>query len=468
MSRSSPSLLAAAVVIAVATPALSQTPVPRGSDTAPTRSRAVTRAATANAQSVAQPTASRQISRARLQEALGGERSVRVVRESGVSDVSPAAAVVNLAPGEFLFRKLSDTARLTRARVGTTPLENPGVRPDVPNVQPVPPLPAPPPPPSRSTDATFAMPYRWMTVDAAGVERILVPYFVLLGGGLSYDVASRTYQGRALIGVEDTLNASADPVTLARPLRMVLATTRGGRISPAQIAIAHTSLDYDSVRIESPDSNIVHISTRADQAGIFIPIPVLGVSIAMTPQQRRLQGFGLSTTDIGVTLPRGMGRTDTAVVTFSSTGSPVHPNQVRVSGAEGATVRLRSGLPGPNTIRAFIDGVEVGQTEVVSETPISFLVATVLGILLGGAARFVGGKRRKRVRSLPWDVARGAPFGLLASIASAVGLDLAQLKLGEPGALPAIMVTAAIGAWLGAKVLDRGGASAPATARTSP
>jgi uncharacterized membrane protein YfcA len=59
---------------------------------------------------------------------------------------------------------------------------------------------------------------------------------------------------------------------------------------------------------------------------------------------------------------------------------------------------------------------------------------------------------------------KGAPFGLLAAIAGAVGLDLAQLKLGEPGALPAIMVTAAIGAWFGAKILDRVG---PSTASTS-
>ena len=154
-----------------------------------------------------------------------------------------------------------------------------------------------------------------------------------------------------------------------------------------------------------------------------------------------------------------MARTDTVTVNFSSSGAPVHPDRVRVSGAEGAAVRLRSGLLGQNVIHAFIDGVEVGHTEVESEPPIAFLVTTLLGILLGGAARFVGGKRRKRLRSLPWDIAKGAPFGFLASVASAVGLDLAQLKIGEPGALPAIMVTAAIGAWIGARLLDRGPAA---------
>jgi hypothetical protein len=392
-----------------------------------------------------------------------GDSALRVVRPSGVSDLSPSAAAVTVAPGEFVFRKMSDTARRIALPQDGRPSVVPNARPDA---VPEPALPPGPPPlmtPSVPvTAATYMMPYRWMTVDSAGVERVLVPYFVILGGGLSYDVGSRMYRGLALIGVEDTLHPSDDPVVLARPLRMQLAAVSGGRISPAQIAIAHTSLDYDSVRIESPDSTFVRIRTGADPTGIIIPIPVLGLTVALTPQQKAIQGFGLATTDIGVTLPRGMARTDTAIVNFSSSGSPVHPDKVRVSGAEGATVRLRSGLPGPNVIHAFIDGVEVGHTEVESEPPIAFLVATLLGILLGGTARFVGGKRRKPLRSLPWDIVKGAPFGFLASVASAVGLDLAQLKIGEPGALPAIMVTAAIGAWIGARLLDRG-ASAPAT-----
>jgi len=492
--RSPHSVLAATAALALATvPALSQPPsrnpviatagsmqvrvdssTVRRARTAVTQPQsAVTAASRAASQSATPPqgaapppappqsAGSATISHERLHEVLGSSQRLRIVRASGVSDVSPTAAAVTVRPGEFLFRKLSDTAQRIRAAAGSAPTGNPQVRPDT---TPGPLTPSLLPSALPATAAAFAMPYRWMTVDSAGVQRVLVPYFVLLGGGLSYDVESRLYKGRALIGVEDTLNQSAGPVTLARPLRMLLSTTKGGRISPEQIAIAHTSLDYDSVHIESPDSNLVHISTGADRTGIFIPIPVLSMTVSMTPQQPTIQGFGLGTTDIGVTLPRGMRRTDTAVVSFSAPGSFVSPNKVRVSGAEGATVRLRSGLPGRHAISAFIDGVEVGQTQVVSETPISFLVATLLGILLGGAARFVSAKRRKRVKALQWDIIKGAPFGVLAAIAGAVGLDLAQLKLGEPGALPAIMVTAAIGAWLGAKLLDRGGASAPSTA----
>jgi hypothetical protein len=293
---------------------------------------------------------------------------------------------------------------------------------------------------------------------------VLAPFFVLVGGGLSYDVQSRTYRGTALVGVEDTLHLSEPSVVLPRPLRLQITTTSGGTVTPAALAIAHTSLDYDSVRIESTDSTNIRIRTGADPAGILIRIPVRSLTVGMIPQQTSLQAFGLGTTSISVSLPRGIARTDTAVVTFSSTKAPVHPASVRLSGAEAATVNLRSGLPGRDSIRAFLDGVQVGETYIDFNAPWMFLGATVFGVLLGGSARFVSAKRRKKVRALSWDVVKGAPFGFIAAAASAIGLDLLQLKVDDPGTAIAVAVTAAIGAWAGTKVLDR---SAPAPAKAS-
>jgi len=117
-------------------------------------------------------------------------------------------------------------------------------------------------------------------------------------------------------------------------------------------------------------------------------------------------------------------------------------------------VRLRSGLPGPDSISAYLDGVRVGGTVVTFVTPWTFFGATLTGIIIGGLARFFSGKRRKPVRSLARDITRNAPFGLLAAIAGAIGLDWMHLKLDDPAALPAIVVTAALGAWLGSRLLD--------------
>lgn len=417
------------------------------------------------------PAAQHTVTDTRLRVLLGASpAALRVVRASGVSDV-PARGGVTVTPGEFVFRKVSDTARRVSRVPGavrppsvpapTPPATTPAATPADTQANGKPTIPAPPvgsPTPSRAAATAFAMPYRWLTIDSTGTEHVLIPYFIVIGGGLTYDVGSRQYRGTALVGVEDSLARTAEPIPLPKPLRMqLLATSSGGRVAPAQLAISHTSLDYHSVRIESPESTYVRIRTSADPAGVIIPIRVLNLSVTLTPRAIVLQGFGLATTDVTLALPRGMARSDSAVVSFSSRGTSVRPASVTVTGASGGSVRLRSGLPGADTVRAFLDGVEVGEIAVRSEPPVAFGAATLLGTILGGAARFVSAKRRKRARALPWDIVRGAPFGVVVALGSAVGLDLLHLKLGEPGALPAIVVLAALGAWAGARVLGGAG-----------
>jgi hypothetical protein len=376
------------------------------------------------------------IDRKHLERVLGSGPGLRIVRATGPADLTRVPDSVKIAPGEFVFRKMSDTG----TRVETKNAQAAVLRPSIRNID---------------KAAAFSMPYRWLTVDSSGTERILAPFFVLVGGGLSYDVQSRTYRGTALVGVEDTLHLNESSVVLPKPIKLQITTTSGGTVTPAQLAIGHTSLDYDSVRIESTDSTNIRIRTGADPAGILIRIPVRSLAVALIPGQTSLQAFGLGTTNITVSLPRGVGRADTAVVTFSSTKAPVHPASVRLSGGDAATLSLRSGLPGTDSIRAFLDGVEAGVTSVEFNAPWVFLGATIFGLLIGGSARFVSAKRRKKVRALSWDIVKGAPFGFIAAAGSAIGLDLLQLKIDDPGTVIACMLTAAIGAWVGTRVLDR-------------
>ena len=84
----------------------------------------------------------------------------------------------------------------------------------------------------------------------------------------------------------------------------------------------------------------------------------------------------------------------------------------------------------------------------------SLQAAVLAGLLLGGFARFFGGKRWKKTRMLGRDIVRSVPFGLMAAVAGAIGLDWMHLKLDDPAALPAIVITAALGAWLGSRLLD--------------
>jgi hypothetical protein len=383
------------------------------------------------------------ISRERLERVLGGSRAatIRVVRPEGVTTVPTASDSVRIVPGELIFSKMSDTAHRVAMAVSTGATL----------------------PTETAAGTVYSMPYRWLTIDSAGVERILVPFFIIKGGGLPYDVQSRKYRGFVLIGVEDTLHRDG-PVRLAQPLRLQLTTTTGGDISPLNLKIDHTSLEYDSAFIESTDSTNVRIRTAADPTGVVIGVPIRDMRMRLIPSQRSLEGFGLATTDITLTLPREMGRADSATISFEASSAPVRPASIVVRGFGTSTVRLRSGLPGKDTIRAYLDGALVGDTVVTFKRPWAFIGATLIGIVLGGFARFVNAKRRKRARALYWDIIKGFPFGVIAAAASAIGLDLLQLKIDDPGTWIAVMLTASIGAWVGARVLDRTAPSpSPAT-----
>ena len=381
------------------------------------------------------------IDRARINRVLGGSlNKVRISRPTGVSEVPTDASPVAVAKGDFVIGKVSDTATVLKASTIDTPGSLGAL--------------------SRSAAAseagatTYALPYRLLTVDSAGVERVLVPFLILRNGALTYDVMRRLYKGTAFVGVEDTLHPADGPAPLTRALQMLLATKSGGSVSPYKMNVMHTSLEYDSVIIESPDSTSILLRTSGDITGVNIPIPVRAIVASIVPDQRTIQGYGLSTTELTVSLPRGLSRSDTALLTFTSTGAPAKPSTLRLAGGDAGTLKLRSGMPGPDSIRAYIDGVQVAETVVTIKRPWPFVTATLLGILLGSAARW-STRRRKNLKLLSGEILRGFPFGFITSTALSVGLTLLPVNVEDPSAWVGVMVTAALGTWVGSALLNR-------------
>ena len=120
MTRGHRTALVTAVAFAIAAPAAGSQP-PSRRNTVGTAEVARTPQTTAR-ESVTRSAVSATVSRERALEVLGGSQRLRVVRASGVTDVAPSATAVTVAPGDFLFRKLSDTARRVRVHaVGGQP-----------------------------------------------------------------------------------------------------------------------------------------------------------------------------------------------------------------------------------------------------------------------------------------------------------------------------------------------------------
>lgn len=404
------------------------------------------------------------IDRRVLEQALGSARdTIRVVRNGVPTTVTATETAVALQPGDFVFRKLGTVA------VRVPPSTRVPIRPPRPTPSPTP-APAPAPEPSHDSTAQatpgkpvtpvtpvtprprlrFAMPYRWFTIDSSGVQRVLVPFVELLGGGMTYDVTKRVYRGEALIGVEDTLHPDAGSVPLPKQLKLQLRTLSGGTVTPRALAIGNTGLDYVPVSIEAPDSTSLRIRTGADTAGIVVPLPRRVLQLGITPAESRIAGFGLAATTLVVSLPRGVARGDTAHVAVSGAS----PETLALT-ADGAAVHLRSGMPGDSTLVTFtLDGIDAGHAIVRYAFPWQFLGASLLGIVLAGLARFLGARRKQRAGRLVRHVTMGAVPGFLVGCAAAIGLDVLGLKVTDPSSFAAVMVTTALGAWGGTRLLD--------------
>jgi hypothetical protein len=375
------------------------------------------------------------VNREQIDRALGtrANAEIRVVRPSGQVALPASQTSVALKPGEWIVRKTADTAVLApqasrNPASGTTPKVLAG-----------------------------SLPVEYLTVDSAGTVSVFVPRVVLQGGGLIYDGAARLFRGSAYVGIEDKGRLAGPPRELASPLAMLLTLTRAGDIAPATLAVKHTGLDYVPIQVSTraADSLQLHVQATGDSAGVDVPLPIYTPHLTLHVAPRAIEGFGLATTQLSVALPPGLTSRDTVLVRLESPDLQFTPSTINAAANGSNTITLRSGVPGAHEITAYADGMAPSAQSIRFAWPWLFLTAAAAGILLAGWARRSDNRRQSFSRA----VAKGAPFGLIAAIAAAIGIDLVGLKLaGQPLSWAAVAVVAAFGAWVGRKVFEgRGG-----------
>ncbi|MBC7790169.1 MAG: hypothetical protein H7Z74_09505 [Anaerolineae bacterium] len=388
----------------------------------------------------------RPFDRARIERVLGSAAAsdtspLKIVNPAGVELVAQSADTIRVAAGDFIFRKIG--AGVVRDTARSSP--EPGL---------------------RAEARTFELPYRWFTTDTNGVERVLIPKLIVHQNGLTFNSATGLFSGRASIGVIDSLHPNEGSQPLARPLKMALLVIGPGTPVPDKLEINHTSLDYETVEFSARDSIVVRIVTATDPEGVLIPVQVFRPAIKLYALPSVLQAFGLGTSTISVTLPPGHARGDTMLVTFATQSLNVRPAILPVTVGRANEAKIRSGVPGTHTISAQINGRESDSVEVTFAWPWLFLSAAVVGFIVGGAATFFGDRPGKPT-SIGLAILKGAPFGFLTAVAAALGLDWLGLHLDDAGTWMGVMLTAALGAYAGERILERvtggGSTKVPAT-----
>jgi hypothetical protein len=371
------------------------------------------------------------VRREQIDRALGSRPSedIHVVRPSGQVALPAGQASVALKPGEWIVRKTADTAILS-PQVSRDPAS--GTRPKI---------------------LAGSLPVEYLTVDSAGTVSVFVPRVVLQSGGLVYDGVAHVFRGSAYVGIEDKTRLAAPPRDLASPLAMLLTLSKPGDIVPATLAVRHTGLDYVPIQLSARvgDSLQLHVQATGDSAGVDVPLPIYTAHLTLHVAPRTIEGFGLATTQLSVALPAGLTSRDTVLVRLDSPDLQVSQISITAVANASNTITLRSGMPGAHEIIASADGMAPSAQSIRFAWPWLFLTAAAAGILLAA-----WGKRSDDgTQSFGGALAKGAPFGLIAAIAAAIGIDLVGLKLaGQPLSWAAVALIAAFGAWLGRKVFE--------------
>jgi len=314
----------------------------------------------------------------------------------------------------------------------------------------------------------WTMPIQLTGVGAEGELLNVRPSVEVEGGGLSYQVADGDFSGAVLLG----LISGSHPDSahrLGRTVRVLL-TASAGTVAPAQIVLDHTNLPFTEVHLaaESPPSDVImlRIRTDLDSSTDSIPVSILrpGIRLAATP--KRIAGYGLEVATLAVMVDVARPRGPAAVALTADRGK-VEPVVATLDSSGTATSSIRSAGLGRATITAQSQSLQPA-TEVVDFVfPKAFLIASIIGGLLGGLVREGWAEWQDKQHVGVWGFITGvvlaALVGMIVVVAWALGINLLDIKPVAGSGEALIGVITALGAFGGLSLIAKKVGGAPPT-----
>ena len=269
----------------------------------------------------------------------------------------------------------------------------------------------------------FALPETYYARTSTGKEATLnLVYCVERPLRRSED--QRIFNGALSVFLQDSVRPN-EQQSLQQPV-MLEVKAAVDQIAPDRISLTHTNLPSTSIVFQAghpADSVEVRLITSVHTEGYTKFLPVQP-TLDFPGSGQALQGWGLEQVPVTIQV-LGISGQQTFSVALEATDGSVTPTSVTLRGGEPQTVHFRSrGLQG-GSLRAnnpLLGSVEAAFTYRI---PFAFLVAALLGGMVGGYFRFSGG-----------DGAQGSAgrrflSGLLGGILGAGAYSLGVNLLGD-------------------------------------
>jgi hypothetical protein len=295
------------------------------------------------------------------------------------------------------------------------------------------------------------LPFKLQLVDTATLTtRELWPVIHPVREVLEFDGTAHAFVGEVLIGLVDK-NGVTSTIALPEVLTLQLVTSLGAAV-PNSVKISHAGPPFASVALKVADDvpdmrlKILWGLETDDHIERVFPLRKPKVEVSVNPS--RIAGFGLAVADITVHAPGAAARNVKTAIVSHDRGRLEGTQQVVLDDQGMGIAHLRSVGVGTAKVRVTVPTYEPGEHDVSFHWPIAFLVAAILGGLVGGVVRYVKGGRRRVNQAL----LRSALIGLVVAVGSAVGVNLLGIELTTGIGEGFVFVVAVLGALRGIKI----------------
>jgi hypothetical protein len=299
-------------------------------------------------------------------------------------------------------------------------------------------------------NATYVLPIQFRALatqpgSASPPQPLTFEAVVFVLNGLRFHEAAHRFEAQLAIGLRNPASHT-DRSILGEAVK-VLIRANADDVTPTEVAIDRLG-DPQLVRIGAvaPATPFMVSARTLLDDGDSIEVPIERPALKIEPAKPVIEGWGLAKTVIQI---QGSGLTDPSKISIalSSTRGQISPTPV-VLGADGrATAELRSDGTGAATVSASGNPFSLGSTSVDFATPYRFLIASLIGAIVGWIAR-----TRARSRSWRSIVVALASSAILAA-AYAIGIRWFEWAPDATAGEALAFFVAAIGAYTGLKAL---------------
>jgi hypothetical protein len=306
------------------------------------------------------------------------------------------------------------------------------------------------PPPAVPPSTRRFLPLLFLTEDLHATRALALRPYV---EGEPLEFTGAAFRGTVSLALVDTLQPDRTD-TLTTPIWFHISTDAGD-VNPADVAVRHTSLPpYATViTAASPgDSVRVLVQPALTLSPVATWLAVRRTLVQVVPATARIMGVGLATTELHVSLPAEAGSNRRDVVLSARHGVP-QPSVVQLAGGESGVSVIRSSGVGRDTVVATSGPLRSEPLELVYAWPLLFLIASLLGGIVGSLMDAAAVRRRGTTASRRAYVVSGLAAGVFAAVATVIGLNVTGVDLPATSGEAVVFVVAALGAVLGLRGL---------------